>query len=498
MARTKGALNKSTVAKQQGGNVARSDGYAEAFTGLGTSRDRSTFVRAKSAFLLQQTELSDMYLSDGFARKIVDVVAEECTRAGIELGGFKDESMKDYVQSKLQELNAMPHMNSSLRWSRLYGGAVIIYGLNDGGMLDAPLNEDGIKDIEFIRVYDRFQATIQTRYKDPLNKNFGSPEFYLISPVDGGSPYVVHESRCHIMDGAPIPDILRQQNQGWGASVLQACFEQLQRLGTSHQWANAILERSQQAVHKIPNLADTLRSPGGEALIQKRVDVVDMVRGILNTIVVDGLEDYQVTSQTMTGLTDLLDRFAEAVAAVSNIPVMVLMGRSASGLNANGKGDLDSWYARIESIQNDVLRKPLDRLITYILMAKTGDDVEYELKFNSLKVLSEKECAEIEKLEAETDKLEMETAKGYVDIGSLDASEVRPEIAEDYNLGTTNLDSVDLAMAELERVKQVVHTNIPINIASGEFEQAGLEKEVAASIYEALAVLENYLKGGTA
>ena len=497
MARTKGALNKSTIAKQSGGDVARSDGYAEAFTGLGTSRDRSSYVRAKSAFLLQQQELADMYLSDGFARKIVDVVAEECTRAGIELDGFEDERLKDNVASKLQELNAMTHMNTSIRWARLFGGAIIIYGVNDGGTLDTPLNENGIKDVEFVRVYDRFQATIQTRYSDPLNKNYGNPEYYLISPTDGGQPYVVHESRCHIMDGAPIPDLLRQQNQGWGASVLQACYEQLTRLGTSHQWANAILERSQQAVHKIPSLADTLHSPGGEALIKKRVDVVDMVRGILNTIVIDGQEDYQVTSQPMTGVTDLLDRFAEAVAAVTNIPAMVLMGRSAGGLNATGKGDLDTWYARIESINNDVLRKPLDRLITYILIAETGNDMDYELKFKSLKVLSEKECAEVEKLEAEAEKLEMETAKGYVDIGSLDSSEVRNEIADDYNLGVTNLDSVDLAMAELERVKQVVHTNMPINIANGEIMQAGLEKEVAESIYEALSVLENYLKGGS-
>ena len=496
MARTKGALNKSTIAKQSGGDVARSDGYAEAFTGLGTSRDRSSYVRAKSAFLLQQQELSDMYLSDGFARKIVDVVAEECTRAGFELEGFEDESLKDNVQSKLQELNALTHMNSALRWARLFGGSVIIYGVNDGGTLDVPLNENGIKDIEFIRVYDRFQATIQTRYNDPLNQNFGNPEFYLISPNDGGTPYRVHESRCHVMDGAPVPDLLRQQNQGWGVSVLQACYEQLQRLGTSHQWANAILERSQQAVHKIPNLADTLRSPGGEALIQKRVDVVDMVRGILNTIVVDGQEDYQVTSQPMTGVTDLLDRFAEAVAAVANIPAMVLMGRSAGGLNATGKGDLDTWYARVESIQNDILRKPLDRLINYVLIAQTGSDIEYELKFKSLKVLSEKEYAEVEKLEAEAEKLEMETATGYVGIAALDADEVRKEISEDYDLGVNNLDSVDLAMAELERVKHVVHTNMPINIANGEFMQAGLEKEVAESVYEALAVLENYLKGG--
>lgn len=497
MARTKGALNKSTIAKQSGGDVARSDGYAEAFTGLGTNRDRSSFTRAKSANLLQQQELSDLYISDGFARKIVDVVAEECTRGGIELDGFEDEALKNNVQSKLQSLNAMTHMNSALRWGRLYGGSVVIYGLNDGGTLDTPLNMDGgIKNVEFVRIYDRFQATIQTRYRDPLNENYGKPEYYLVSPVDGGQPYTVHESRCHVLDGEPVPDLIRQLNQGWGGSVLQSCIDQLTRLGTSYQWANAILERSQQAVHKIPNLADTLRSPGGEALVQKRVDVVDMVRGILNTIVVDGMEDYNVMSLAMTGVNELLDRNAEALAGVANIPMVLLTGRATGGLNSSDKSVMDGWYARIESIQNDKLREPLDKLITYIIIAETGSDIEYELKFNSLKVLSEKEKAEVEKLEAEHEKIEMETASGYVAIGALDVDEVRKEISDDYDLGMTNLDSVDLAMEELERVKKVVQNNMPINIANGEFMQAGLEKEVAESVYEALAVLENYLKGG--
>lgn len=493
MARTKGALNKSTIAKRS--DIVKNDGYAEAFTGLGTNRDRSSFTRAKSANLLQQQELSDLYISDGYARKIVDIVAEECTRAGIELDGFEDESLKNNVQSKLQSLNAMTHMNSALRWGRLYGGSVVIYGLNDGGTLDTPLNIDGIKNVEFVRIYDRFQATIQTRYRDPLNENYGKPEYYLISPVDGGQPYTVHESRCHVLDGEPVPDLIRQLNQGWGGSVLQSCIDQLTRLGTSYQWANAILERSQQAVHKIPNLADTLRSPGGEALVQKRVDVVDMVRGILNTIVVDGMEDYNVMSLAMTGVNELLDRNAEALAGVANIPMILLTGRASGGLNSNDKSGMDGWYGRIESIQNDKIREPLDKLITYIIIAETGSDMEYELKFNSLKVISEKEKAEVEKLEAEHEKIEMETASGYVAIGALDVDEVRKEISDDYDLGLTNLDSVDLAIAELERVKKVVQTNMPINIANGEIQQAQLEKEVAESVYEALQVLENYLKG---
>lgn len=506
MARTKGSLNKPKAVVL---DAVKSDGYSEAFTGAGTNRDRSSFAKAKSAYLLQSSDVVNLYLADGFARKVVDIPAEEMTRAGIELEDIEDETLEKNIESKLQELDALKYMNDAIRWSRLFGGALLIYGVNDGGTLEVPLNVEGIKDVEFLRVYDRTQATIQCRVLDTNSPYYGDVELWLISPVDGGQPYIVHNSRCHIFDGESIPDILRNVNQGWGASALQACYDQLIRLGMSHQWANMLLERSQQAVHKIPELANTLRSPGGEALIQKRVDVVDMVRGILNTIVIDGMEDYTVSSQSMAGLPDVLDRFAEALSAVSNIPVMLLMGRSDGGLSGTGKGELDSWYARVESMQNDILRKPIDRLVTYILKSMSMN-IEYCLKFKPLTVKSDKEKAETEKLEADAKKIKAETAVAYVGIGALDANEVRagleeeyevtgtlaPLTVEDFNADADNLDSVDLAMSHLNMVKQVVQNNQPINAANGNKEQAQLEGEVNASVSEALIVLENYLKNG--
>jgi phage-related protein (TIGR01555 family) len=411
------------------------DGYANAVLGSGGIRDRSAYTRPRAAMLLQQTELQDLYLGDGFARKIVDIVAEEMTRAGIEVENLDDEKLEELIEAKLEDLNVMKHLADGVRWSRLFGGAIIIFGLNDGGALDVPLNINGIRDVEFLRVYDRWQATIQTRQIDPELSTFGQPELWLISPVQGGSPYTVHNSRVHVFDGDAIPDIMRQANLGWGASALQACWSQLIRLGMSHQWANALIERSQQAVHKIPSLANTLRSPGGEAMVQRRADVVDMVRCILNTVVIDGEEDYTVTSHSMAGVNELMDRFAEALSAVSGFPVSVLMGRAPAGLNATGKADLDNWYARIESMQNDILRDPINKIVSFILMSLTGNsDTQYKIKFNPLVVKSDREEAEIGKLEAETKKLEADTATAYASIGALDANEIRAGLENEYQI----------------------------------------------------------------
>jgi len=410
------------------------DGFLQAFTGAGTSKDRSTFTRQKTALLLQQRELENLYIGDGMARRIVDIPAEDMTRSGIELENLDDEELEEYIESRFDELDAMRHFNDAVRWSRLHGGAVMVFGLNDGGTLDVPLNPEGIKSVEFIRVYDRWQANIDTRVQDPQSEYYGHPEMWSISPTTGGAPYKVHDSRLHMFDGDSLPDMLRQNNQGWGASVLQSGIDQLTRWGMGHQWANMLLERSQQAVHGIPNLTQILNAPGGEKNVQRRVDVVDMVRGILNTVVIDSAEAYNVTTQSMAGVPDVLDRFAEALAAVYGFPISKLMGRAPGGLNANGKGDADNWDARMKAMWNDQLRKPQDRLVTYLMIAKNGEAPPYKLCMKPLTILSDADQAAIDKTREEGKKIKAETSEIYANLSIITQEEIRNTIANDYEL----------------------------------------------------------------
>lgn len=451
-------MSRPVGSKNKPKPVIVSDGYAEAFTGAGTNRDRSSYTRAKAARLLDQMTLQDLYIGDGMARKIVDVVAEEMTRSGIEIQDLDDDAMRKYVESRMDELDAMRHFNDAVRWSRLFGGAVMIFGLDDGGTLDTPLNPHGVRNVEFLRVYDRHQATIQSRVMDIMSFDYGKPEMWQISPPFGGMPYIVHNSRIHMFDGDSIPDMMRNSNQGWGASSLQACYDQLIRLGMSHQWVNMALERSQQAVHKIPNMGQTLRGPGGEQMIRQRVDVVDMVRGILNTIVIDGDEEYTVQSATMTGYPDILDRFAEVLSAVSGIPVTVLMGRSQGGLSATDKSSLDNWYARVGSLWNDILRKPQDKLITYLISAKTGNIPEYKLCMKPLSIMSDKEEAEVNKLNADSFKLKSDADIAYINVGAITPDEVRGTLEEEYEfkVETLSQEEIDYARGVVEDKPAVV------------------------------------------
>lgn len=419
--------------------IVHTDGYANAFSGTGSNADRSTRTRISTPFFIDQGTAASIYMADGLGRRIADLPAMEMTRAGVSFEEM-EESTEDAVIAAFDDLAVMHHMADALRWADVFGGSIIVMGINDGGQLDQPLNEGGIKSVEFLRVYDRYQTSVDRRYTDPMNPGYGKVELYMISPHTGGAPYLVHESRILRMDGDPLPDLQRQQNDGWGASKYQACQEALTRFGTSHQWANSLLERAQQAVHSIPELANILRAPGGDSQIRKRVDVVDMVRGILNTIVIDGQESYELKGTSFSQIPELMDRFAEALSAVTGIPMYLLIGRSPGGLSATGGSNEEAWYAKVKAMQNDRLRTPINRLVQIMLLGMSGNTGgNWELCFNPLKVPSEKEEAEIEKLEAEHEKLEADTMAVYVSIGALDPREVRAKIAEDYDINPNTM-----------------------------------------------------------
>jgi phage-related protein (TIGR01555 family) len=402
--------------------AAHTDGaYLNVFASVGNSRDRAAATRATAPLKLDQTSLEWLYTGDGFARKIVDMPANEMVRAGYDIEGIEDD---DAVKSTLEDINAIPLIAKALRWAGLYGGALIVALIDDGAAdLTEPLNVNRIRGIDQLRVYDRWQVSRMEKYTDPADKRFGQTKIYNISPLVG-TPYWVHESRCIPVDGMDVPDRVRDENDGWGGSRLQQCWDQLNRFNLSHHWANSLLERAQQAVHGIPNLTDVLRSPNGETMVRARINAVDMARSVNNTIVIDAAESYDLKSTSLSGVSDIIDRFSLALSAVTGMPEAILFGRAPGGLNSTGKADLENWYAGIMQQQETVLMPVLDQLIAWTLYAQGRYTPDYQVEFEPLSVPSEKEVTETRLAQAKIHEI-------YVNMQALDPSEVRRELGSD-------------------------------------------------------------------
>ena len=413
-------------------------GYTNAFMPIGMRGRMSNYGSEMMAgnALLPQTVLQSAYIHNGFARIICDTPAEEMTRAGFDIEGLS-EDLEQEINSVLEELDASKHFNEAIKWRNAFGGGLIVLGLDDGGELSEPLNEDNLNTIDFMRVYDSFEAYAYSRYDDPKESKYGKIETWQVSPKSGGSSYVVHETRVLVLDGESVPNDVRVSNNGWGASKIQNCFVQLVRLDTSYKWALLLLERMQQAVHGIPNLSDQVSTPEGEALVTKRVNVVDTVRSALNTVVIDAEETYTINSLSLTGVKDIVETNAEALGSVAHMPTFIIMGRTVGGLGGNGESSQAGWHAQVESWQNDQYKKPLDRLISLIILCKSDGETDggkYTIKFNPLYTLNAKEKAEVDLKKEQTKKAEMDTIMVAVNGGLMDQDEARNLIREEYDL----------------------------------------------------------------
>lgn len=412
----------------------KEDGYTNAVIGHGLkNKDPAANFGFTITPLLADQTLAQLFIGNSIARKIVNLPADEATKNWITIDGDTDM----LALQMLDDLGAEAHFADAIRWSRLYGGSVILMLADDGGRLDDALNENKLRCVEQLRVYDRTQVfwNDAVLYDDPRNKRYGQPEYYQITPV-GGMPFLVHESRLLKFTGESLPDYYRLRYQGWGLPVYQGLWDELLGNGHAHKLALLIMERMSQAVIKLDGLLEVLSREGGDDEVKKRLELIDMARSLLNTIAIDKEDEFDLKTMSLAQIPELLDRFGLAVSAASNIPFTLLFGRSPAGMNATGQSDLENYYNMVRQIQKRQMKTPLDRLVRLLMLSKEGlfkgrglDN--WAVQFNPLWLPSEKEQAEASKINAEAREKTANERNTYVSMGALDPSEVRAKLKEE-------------------------------------------------------------------
>jgi len=404
-------------------HLTREDGWKNILTKMGTSKDQQTADRFAITHAFGRGHLAELYRGEGFAKRIVNLPAQEMTRAWFDVVGDPDGD----VNSILMDMDAKKKTNKALRWASVYGGAVALMLIDDGAQsLEEPVDEKKIQSVSELRVYDRFQVwwTGSDVEDDPQNPNYGEPKVYTINPITIGitmPTFRVHRSRLLFFDGDDLSEEYRAANNGWGDSIYQSCYKQLSDLSGSYHSARSIVGDFIQAVLSIDNLQDLV--VGGKAdVIKKRLEILDMSRSVMNMKMIDSKEKYEKVASSITGLSDLLDRFGLALSGVRGIPYTLLMGQSPAGLNSTGKADLTMWYDSISAAQEEKMLRPMETLVRYIYLSKGGptngvEPDEWSIEFNSLWQPTEKEAAETRKSQAETD-------AAYLDRGVVTPGEI--------------------------------------------------------------------------
>ena len=435
----------------------REDGYVNLLNKYGTQQDSSEAYSFEREPIIPDMQLTGLYEGNGLFAKIIDAPAEEALKHGFDLG-LNSEELDAFVEDALDALEWEEKAATAIKWARLYGGAIIVMLIDDGRGLEEPVDWKNIRSIDELRVYER--AIVQPDYASLYMQDyggrgagnrvskFGRPEFYYVSSIYGS--FLVHESRCLLFRNGVLPEQTTNTTYLlWGMPEYVRIRRALRETLTAHGDSVKLLERSVQAIYSMKNLAQLLATDDGENQVLKRLQVIDMARGLLNSIAIDSEgESYDFKVAQFSGVKDVIDASCNMLSALTNIPQTLLFGRSPAGMNATGEGDLESWYNFVERIRKLMLKPNLCSLLDVLFRAgvASGDISEeptYKVKFDPLWSLSESEQADVDQKKAQTAQIKAQTAQIYVDMQAIDPPEVRRRLASEEEFDVEDIVSED-------------------------------------------------------
>lgn len=404
------------------------DGWNNIFSGWGVEgRDRSSSNAVSRSLRLSEEENRNLYRTD-FGAKIVNRPIDDMVRNWFDIANDTDGVINKFL---LDVLCAQETFKAGLTWGNVFGGSIVLMLIDDGATgedaLLQPLNEDNIKEIKGLRVYDRHRATWASStdlYEDPTDPKFGKPKFYRIHALEPvpTTQFRVHESRVLRFDGPLTDDTVRENNDWWNDSLYQKGFGALGQLESTYSAASSIIEDFIQAVLQIENLQNLVASGQGQ-VVKDRMNLLNMSNHVINTMLIDAKETYSKSASSVSGLAELMQEFQQRVAGVYNIPMTLFMGRSPGGMNSTGESDIQLYYDEIKNQQRIQMLKQANRLVELTMKSKMGPTngriiEDWKIEFNPLWEPTEKEIAETKKIHSETD-------ANHINSGVLDPNEVR-------------------------------------------------------------------------
>ncbi len=412
----------------------RLDGYVNPNSGLGGTNDplSQTSYQITSTYMAHGL-LAAMYRTDWPARKFIDIIADDATRKWIQ---FKtdDVDIMAGINKTMEDLKIKDAFNIALINARLFGGSVLIPGINDGQKVDKPLDFDNIKSIShFSNVLDRWQIHIVKTYNDPLGADFGKPELYSLQPINRGTGFlsnmkslishnqIIHESRVIRFDGRYIPDLLKISNLGWNDSYLVNLEQTLKAFGVSIHSLSVLFADFVVSVLKIDNLAALVKDTGGKSAVETRLSLFARQKSSIGVAAIGEGEEFEKKQSPVSGLDKLFDKMMEILSGATNIPRSRFFSQQLGKL-AGASEENKRYFEEIAAYQEKNVKYPTNQMLKMLLNDKNGitkgkEPENWSFEFNSLQEMDDKSRAEFRNITAEWVTL-------LVDRGILTAEEV--------------------------------------------------------------------------
>jgi phage-related protein (TIGR01555 family) len=346
-------------------------------------------------------QMEAAYRSNWVAGMAVDTVAEDMTRAGTEITSEIDPADQSAIEQAFNRLAIWPALRDTVRWSRLYGGALAVV-LVDGQSMASPLNIERIGAGQFrgLLVLDRWlvQPSLQDLVTD-YGPDLGLPRYYdVVADSMALSRQRIHYTRCIRLDGLHLPYWQRRSENLWGQSVLERLWDRMIAFDSTTEGAAQLVYKAHLRTFKVEGLRDIIAT-GGPALdgLTKQIEMMRQTQSNEGMTLMDGTDEFDSHQYTFSGLSDMLLQFGQQLSGALQIPLVRLFGQSPAGLSATGESDLRTYYDNINAQQNSRLRAGLHMLYEITARSETGHglDDDFDFAFRSLWQMSETDKAAV-------------------------------------------------------------------------------------------------------
>lgn len=321
-------------------------------------------------------QMEAAYRSNWIAGVAVDTVAEDMTRAGVEITSEMDPEDITGMGHALKRLEIWEAIENTIRWSRLYGGAIAVM-LIDGQRTETPLRLDSIKEGQFkgLLVLDRWmvQPTMTELVQD-YGPSMGLPKYYdVVEDSMALARQRIHHTRCIRLDGLHLPYRQRIAENLWGQSVLERIWDRMIAFDSTTEGAAQLVYKAHLRTYKVENLRDIISTGGpAEQGLLKQIEMTRQTQSNEGLTLMDTRDEFETNSYSFTGLSDMMLQFGQQLSGALQVPMVRLFGQSPAGLNSSGESDLRTYYDNINSQQESRLRRGLHVVFEVMSRSELG------------------------------------------------------------------------------------------------------------------------------
>lgn len=384
-------------------DIMTEDGFNNFFAKLGLQTDN---VASKGKYTIgnllsrDRATLEAMYRTSWIIGQVVDTVAEDMTKEGISITSVASPDRIKKMQAAITKLGIMQSLCSTIKWSRLYGGAIAVI-LVDGADYSKPFDPSRVGKNQFkgLLVLDRWQ--LEPSFNEVIKEvcpQMGMPKYYrVLSGMETMPGENIHYSRCIRFDGIEMPYQQKKYDNLWGMSIVERLYDRVLAFDSSTTGAAQLMYKAYLRTVRIKGLRAALAAGGKvEQAVIKQFQYIRLMQSLEGMTLLDGEDNFDTHQYSFGGVADVLREFGQQLSGAANIPLVRLFGQSPSGFST-GDTDLRNYYDGIGKNQENKMRLPMQSILetmSYSLFQEPLTE-DFEFTFNPLWDLNETEKSAI-------------------------------------------------------------------------------------------------------